>query len=157
MKSDQPGQIKDLPTKVGYVLPKIMRATMQRRGLSFTALSRSSGVPVKTLYHWANGQHPRSLANVYALAKALELSIERLAFGDATKEFDQDIFYELVLYRVSADGFREKSQTVQNSVLFIPVRNQNLWGEVIIGLEKQQKNRCPNDKSKNQEKPHQGF
>lgn len=96
-----------------YVLPKVLKATMLQRGLTFKELSALSGVNLKTLYHWSSGQSPRGIVQVYRVAVALGLSIEQLAFGDAAPPPIKES-YELVLYRVSSEDLREKLCTIKD-------------------------------------------
>lgn len=96
-----------------YVLPKVLKEALARKGWSFRELSLRSGVPVQTLYHWANGQLPRDLSQVRKVATALDLSIDELAFGGVLPK--SNFSYELVLYRVSEEQIREKIVSLQGN------------------------------------------
>lgn len=53
---------------------------MQERGLTVAKLSRKSGVPAKTLYHWLSGQKPRHIEQIFAVGDALGVGVDAL-FG----------------------------------------------------------------------------
>jgi transcriptional regulator with XRE-family HTH domain len=58
-----------------------LKALRQGAGLSRAALARRAGVPAGTLRHWEGGRGFPGLAACLRLAKALGVSVERLAQG----------------------------------------------------------------------------
>jgi transcriptional regulator with XRE-family HTH domain len=88
------------------VVMKTLPILLKQRRMRVTDLSRLSGVPTKTIYHWINGQTP-NLIGLYKVAQALGVSIEALAFQDEMIP-NQNFKYELVLYRIDEMLVREK-------------------------------------------------
>jgi len=62
-----------------------LRAARQRAGLSLRELARRLGVSPSLLSQIENGRSQPSVATLYALAKALQVSIDDLFQGDAVK------------------------------------------------------------------------
>ncbi len=78
-------------------LSKTMRQLMTQKGLRVSDLSRKSGVPAKTIYHWLAGQQPRKMDHLFKICEILEISVEEL-YGQpprARSHPGRNIFEEL--------------------------------------------------------------
>ena len=56
---------------------------LRRRGMTAAELSRRTGVAKQVLSDWSAGVQPRKLEQLYAVARALELSMDDLCFAAA--------------------------------------------------------------------------
>ncbi|WP_347359438.1 helix-turn-helix transcriptional regulator [Bdellovibrio sp.] len=74
------------------VLRSRLRPLMKARGINYKVLGEKSGIPVKTLYGWSAGNSPRHLADVYAVAKVLGVSLEELCFSSGMPEGNRHRF-----------------------------------------------------------------
>lgn len=82
--------------KYQYVLPKRMKALMERRGMTVSKLAARTGVSSKTIYGWLAGNPPRHLEDLFAVVRALNSTIEELAFVKASPEvpnFSQRVLF----------------------------------------------------------------
>ncbi len=59
-------------------LTKSLRHILDDRKITVAQLSRQSGVPAKTIYHWLSGQQPRKIEHLFRICDILNLSIEEL-------------------------------------------------------------------------------
>ncbi|WP_374073709.1 helix-turn-helix domain-containing protein [Bdellovibrio bacteriovorus] len=57
---------------------KSLRRILDDRKLTVAQISRLSGVPAKTIYHWLSGQQPHKIDHLFRLCDALNISIEEL-------------------------------------------------------------------------------
>ncbi|HRO66791.1 MAG TPA: helix-turn-helix transcriptional regulator [Pseudobdellovibrionaceae bacterium] len=57
---------------------KRLKARLKECGYTVAELSRLSGVPVKTLYHWTTGQQPRKMDHLLKVCAVLKISVEEL-------------------------------------------------------------------------------
>ncbi|MBV2168873.1 MAG: helix-turn-helix transcriptional regulator [Bdellovibrio sp.] len=65
-------------------LTKSLRHILDNRKITVAQLSRQSGVPAKTIYHWLSGQQPRKIEHLFRICDVLNLSIEEL-YGRSKK------------------------------------------------------------------------
>jgi transcriptional regulator with XRE-family HTH domain len=65
------------------ILSKMLIHCMQQKQLSFTKLSRLSGVSKSTLHGWTTGRRVRDLSELQRVARILEISIHKLVFGES--------------------------------------------------------------------------
>lgn len=56
---------------------------LRRRGMTAAELSRRTGVAKQVLSDWSAGVQPRTLEQLYAVARTLELSMDDLCFAAA--------------------------------------------------------------------------
>ncbi|MEN0060046.1 MAG: helix-turn-helix transcriptional regulator [Bdellovibrio sp.] len=85
-----------------YKLHIQLKRLLVEKGLSMKALSRATGVPSKTLYHWTTGQRPRNIVQVFGVARALGVSIETLVFGERSLKGEKRSC-ELILLRIKGE------------------------------------------------------
>lgn len=87
----------------------IMRDLIRERGITITALSRATKVPLQTLHGWLQGSEPRSLKQVKNVADYFDVDLDYLCFGIEEKQakkisdFEDEInagVFEVVLRRV---------------------------------------------------------
>lgn len=90
-----------------------LKKILSVRHLSLTKLSKQTGVPVTTISNWLNGQPPRNISQVKAIATFLSLTVDELVFGanEATRvrtfldEFSEKEHhagvYEVILRKIS--------------------------------------------------------
>lgn len=57
---------------------KSLRRILDDRKLTVAQISRQSGVPAKTIYHWLSGQQPHKIDHLFRLCDALNISVEEL-------------------------------------------------------------------------------
>lgn len=57
---------------------KSLRRILDDRKLTVAQISRLSGVPAKTIYHWLSGQQPHKIDHLFRICDALNISIEEL-------------------------------------------------------------------------------
>lgn len=63
------------------VLKTILKKTLKERGTSIAHLSRVTKVPLQTLHGWLQGNEPKSLTQVKAVADHLGVDLDYLCFG----------------------------------------------------------------------------
>lgn len=66
--------------KIGYILKHLMNTKKK----TFKKLSQESGVPMSTIKTWSAGVEPKSLAQARKVARALDVSVEYLVFGETS-------------------------------------------------------------------------
>lgn len=66
--------------KIGLILKHLMKI----RRMTFKKLSHSSGVPISTIKTWSAGVEPKSLSHARKVARALDVSVEYLVFGESS-------------------------------------------------------------------------
>lgn len=89
-------------------LKTILKKLIKEKGLTITALSRSTKVPLQTLHGWLQGSEPKSLKQVKKVADHLGVDLDYLCFGIEPKEqsirdFQDEInagVFEVVLRRI---------------------------------------------------------
>lgn len=59
-------------------LTKSLRRILDDRKITVAQISRLSGVPAKTIYHWLSGQQPRKIEHLFRICDTLNISIEEL-------------------------------------------------------------------------------
>ena len=62
---------------------KNLRLLLEQRQKSVQWLSKTTGIPEKTLYHWLNGQRPRDITQVKKVSRTLHVSMEDLIFAES--------------------------------------------------------------------------
>lgn len=72
----------------------ILKKLIQEKGLTITALSRATKIPLQTLHGWLQGVEPKSIRQVKKLADYLEVDIDYLCFGVDKKKSHFDDFQE---------------------------------------------------------------
>lgn len=90
-------------------LKSILRKTIQEKGMTVVALSRTSKVPVQTIHGWLQGSEPKSVRQLKAVADCLGVDLDYLCFGfkpkseaDKIEVFKDEInagIFEVVLRR----------------------------------------------------------
>lgn len=89
-------------------LKTILKNLIKDRGITITALSRSTKVPLQTLHGWLQGSEPKSLKQVKKVADHFDVDLDYLCFGIEPKQPNLDDFndeinagiFEVVLRRV---------------------------------------------------------
>ncbi|WII71688.1 helix-turn-helix transcriptional regulator [Bdellovibrio sp. 22V] len=85
-------------------LAKSLRRILEIRKMTVAQLSRSTGVPAKTIYHWLSGQQPRKIEHVFKVCDTLNVSIEEM-YGRKRRNSLEDEFsagvYEVILRPIS--------------------------------------------------------
>lgn len=66
--------------KIGIVLKHLMKD----KKLTYKKLSQLSSVPESTIKTWSAGVEPKSLSHARKVARALDVSVEYLVFGETT-------------------------------------------------------------------------
>lgn len=66
--------------KIGPVLKHLMKS----KKMTFKKLSEISGVPISTIKTWSAGVEPKSLSHARKVARALDVSVEYLVFGETS-------------------------------------------------------------------------
>ncbi len=95
-----------MPIKIQTILKKLLN----ERDMTVAQLSRATKVPQQTLNNWMQGQEPRSLSHIKAVADYFGASVDYLVYGevlkkerDPLKEHSDEInagVFEVVLKRV---------------------------------------------------------
>ncbi|MBK8202831.1 MAG: hypothetical protein IPK68_11095 [Bdellovibrionales bacterium] len=52
--------------------------------MTFKRLNHASGVPISTIKTWSAGVEPKSLSHARKVARALDVSVEYLVFGETS-------------------------------------------------------------------------
>jgi transcriptional regulator with XRE-family HTH domain len=89
-------------------LKTILKKLIQEKGITITALSRSTKVPLQTLQGWLQGSEPKSLKQVKKVADHLGVDLDYLCFGIEPKKTSLDEYreeinagiFEVVLRRI---------------------------------------------------------
>ena len=68
--------------KIGPILKHLMKA----KKMTFKKLSHASGVPISTIKTWSAGVEPKSLSHARKVARALDVSVEYLVFGESSSQ-----------------------------------------------------------------------
>lgn len=68
--------------KIGPVLKHLMKD----KKMTFKKLSHASGVPISTIKTWSAGVEPKSLSHARKVARALDVSVEYLVFGESSMQ-----------------------------------------------------------------------
>ncbi|MBT4791074.1 MAG: helix-turn-helix transcriptional regulator [Halobacteriovoraceae bacterium] len=61
-------------------ISKTLKILIEEKGITLTALSKHTGVPISTLNNWLSGQEPRSISQVKDVAKFFDHTIDQLCF-----------------------------------------------------------------------------
>ena len=64
-----------------FQLAANLKLGLSRKGIRASDLARRTGVAPSVLSEWSSGRIPRSIFNIAAVAKELNVSIEELCFG----------------------------------------------------------------------------
>ncbi len=100
--------LKDTSRSADMVLKTILKKLISDKGITITALSRATKVPLQTLHGWLQGSEPKSLKQVKKVADHFEVDLDYLCFGieqnaknfeDFRNEINAGTF-EVVLRRV---------------------------------------------------------
>lgn len=67
-------------------LRKVLRVLLNDRRLTMASLAKKTGVSRSTLNDWTQGSSPRSLSDLRAVARYLEVPLEYLLFGDGSPD-----------------------------------------------------------------------
>ncbi|MBK7845106.1 MAG: helix-turn-helix transcriptional regulator [Bdellovibrionales bacterium] len=59
---------------------------MKAKKMTFKKLSHASGVPISTIKTWSAGVEPKSLSHARKVARALDVSVEYLVFGESSSQ-----------------------------------------------------------------------
>lgn len=86
----------------------ILKKLITDKGVTITAVSRASKVPLQTLHGWLQGSEPKSLRQVKKVADYFEVDLDYLCFGiqpemQSIRDFQDEInagIFEVVLRRV---------------------------------------------------------
>lgn len=68
--------------KIGLILKHLMAS----KKMTFKKLSQISGVPISTIKTWSAGVEPKSLSHARKVARALDVSVEYLVFGESSAQ-----------------------------------------------------------------------
>ncbi|WP_373997675.1 helix-turn-helix domain-containing protein [Bdellovibrio bacteriovorus] len=85
-------------------LTQSLRRILDDRKLTVAQLSRLSGVPAKTIYHWLAGQQPRKIEHLFRISDILNLSIEEL-YGRGKKESSAELAPTRLTEQINAGIF----------------------------------------------------
>ena len=66
-------------------LKEMLRLQLKEKGITATALSKKSGVPLQTLNNWLAGTKPRDFNQVKATADILGVTLDYLVYGNEVK------------------------------------------------------------------------
>lgn len=66
--------------KIGPILKHLMNS----KKMTFKKLSQLSNVPISTIKTWSAGVEPKSLSHARKVARALDVSVEYLVFGESS-------------------------------------------------------------------------
>ena len=66
--------------KIGLILKHLKK----NKKLTFKKLSQTAGVPISTIKTWSAGVEPKSLSHARKVARALDVSVEYLVFGESS-------------------------------------------------------------------------
>lgn len=99
-------------------LAKNLQKLLRNRNLKVSELARATQVPAQTLNNWLSNQKPRSMEQVYQVARYFEISIEELCFGRPPVRQNPIDFYlqdevyagmfEVVLKKASSEDSSKK-------------------------------------------------
>lgn len=64
----------------------MLKHLMKDKKLTFKKLSQLSGVPESTIKTWSAGVEPKSLSHARKVARALDVSVEYLVFGETSMQ-----------------------------------------------------------------------
>lgn len=89
-------------------LKMILKKLIKEKGITITALSKKTKVPLQTLHGWLQGSEPKSLRQVKKVADFFEVDLDYLCFGIENKktnfiDYQDEInagIFEVVLRRV---------------------------------------------------------
>lgn len=65
------------------LLAKVLKRTLKEKRISIKELSGLSGVAVSTLHEWLNGRNPKNFIQAKKVAKALDLTLNKLLFDES--------------------------------------------------------------------------
>lgn len=92
------------------VFAKNLKKILTDRGMSVARLSRQTGIPAKTIYHWLGGQKPGDIEQLLRISEILQISLDRLLREHVSEkakpriqDFDEEIntgIFEVILRRV---------------------------------------------------------
>lgn len=96
------------------LLSKNLKKLIFEKGITVTGLSRSTKVPVQTLYGWLIGSEPKSIKQVKNVADFLAVDLDYLCFGITPKQpsifdYENEInsgIYEVVLRKVHLTKYK---------------------------------------------------
>lgn len=86
--------------RTGHNFGKALHAVLSRQGIKVTELSRKTGIPAKTIYHWINGVAANDIYRIYDIAQVLKIPIETLIFGDAPIPSSAEQSYDSVVIKI---------------------------------------------------------
>ena len=86
----------------------MLKKLIKEKGVTITALSKKSKVPLQTLHGWLQGSEPKNLKQVKKVADFFEVDMDYFCFGIEAKKSSFDDFqeeinagvFEVVLRRV---------------------------------------------------------
>lgn len=89
-------------------LKTILKKLIKDKGITITALSKATKVPLQTIHGWLQGSEPKSLRQVKKVADHLDVDLDYLCFGIEPKktnfnDFREEInagVFEVVLRRI---------------------------------------------------------
>jgi transcriptional regulator with XRE-family HTH domain len=87
----------------------LVRTTLDKRGLTFTALAKEIGVSVESVSKWVRGAAVPRPGKAYKLGQILELTYEQL-FGPADKALEPRIAFRLTRNRKPDDSHHARAQ-----------------------------------------------
>lgn len=65
-----------------FILALQLRKLVAEQSLSVKRLSEASDVPLKTIYGWLGGSHPRNIVDLKKVSRVLGVSVDELSFDD---------------------------------------------------------------------------
>ena len=80
----------------------MLSGLIRKNGLSITALSRKTNIPVQTLHGWLNGTIPKDVRQVKILADYFKVTLDYIFYGVEAKkapEIESGV-YEVVLRKI---------------------------------------------------------
>ena len=72
------------------VLKDILKELIQSKGMTISALAKSTKVSPQTIHNWLSGAEPRSIKQVKEVAEYFNVSLDYLCFGES-ETFNQTV------------------------------------------------------------------
>lgn len=79
---------------------KQLKSLLRRDGITVSHLSRKTGIPAKTIYHYLEGRTPRKLEHVKVICESFQVTSDYLLFGVQPIGSDKQEFVAIGTYDV---------------------------------------------------------
>jgi transcriptional regulator with XRE-family HTH domain/Zn-dependent peptidase ImmA (M78 family) len=88
---------------------ELLRTTMEKRGLTFTALAREMGVSVESVSKWVRGVATPRPGKAFRLGQVLDLTHEQL-YGKSDAVLEPQIAFRITRNQAPSDGHRARAR-----------------------------------------------